>query len=171
VSAKGGKLVTVGRVSGVHGVKGWLKIHSYTEPRGNVAGFPVWVVRRGEREQLLAVEEARAQGRSVVAKLAGIDDRDAALEWVGAQIAVERAQLPPSAPGEYYWTDLEGLEVRASDGEVLGTVDHLLATGSNDVLVIAGERQRLIPFVLGDVVRSVDLEAGLIVVDWPADFE
>src|SRR5690606_439016 len=105
-----------------------------------------------------------------IVKLDGVDDRDAAREWVGAEIAVERRQLPPCGPGEFYWSDLEGLEVRTLEGEVLGTVDHLLATGGNDVLVLAGEKERLIPFVWETVIRSVDLDEGVIVADWAADY-
>lgn len=162
--------MVVGRVSGAHGIKGWLKVRSYTQPAANLAGFSVWRLRRGDGERSVAVREARAAPGGVVAKIEGIDDRDAALAWVGADVAVERSELPPCEPGEYYWIDLEGLEVRTPDGAVLGTVDHLLATGSNDVLVLEGERQRLIPFVRGDVIRSVDLDGGVIVADWPADF-
>ena len=169
MSAQARKLVTVGRVSGAHGVKGWLKIQSFTEPRENLLAYTAWILRRHEREHAAAVEHAQPQGRGVIAKLRGIDDRDAALAWTGAEIAIERSRLPPCGPGEFYWTDLEGLEVRTPEGALLGTVDHLLATGSNDVLVLAGDRQRLVPFINGDVIRSVDLDSRLIVADWPLD--
>jgi 16S rRNA processing protein RimM len=169
VSAKTRNIVVVGRVSAVHGVRGWLKIRSYTEPRDNIAHFPTWILCRNGREQRIEVESVRGQGNAMLAKLSGLDAREEAAQWVGADVAVERSQLPRCAPGEYYWVDLEGLEVRTPQGEVLGTVDHLLATGSNDVLVLSGG-ERLIPFVMGDVIRSVDLEKGLIVADWSADF-
>jgi 16S rRNA processing protein RimM len=159
------KLVTLGRISGVHGVKGWVKVHSYTEPRENIAGFGVWIVSRRGAASALEVEDSRSGGGHVLAKLKGIDDRDEARGWIGAEIAVERAALPQCAPGEYYWADLEGLEVRTLGGEALGKVDHLLATGSNDVLVL-DRAGRLIPFVPGSVIRSVDLDAGVIVADW-----
>lgn len=165
MSAKTDKLVTLGRISGVHGVKGWVKVHSYTEPRSNIAGFGVWIVARSGGTSLLEVEDSRSGGGSVVVKLKGIDDRDEARAWIGAEIAVERAALPECAPGEYYWADLEGLEVRTVDGVALGKVDHLLATGGNDVLVL-DRADRLIPFVPGSVIRSVDLQAGVIVADW-----
>jgi 16S rRNA processing protein RimM len=166
VSANAGKLVIVGRVSGPHGIKGWLKIQSFTEPKDNLLGYPEWVLRGREHEHAAVVEQASARGNAVLVKLHGIDDRDAALAWVGAQIAVPRSRLPACAPGEYYWTDLEGLQVRTPAGEVLGTVDHLLATGSNDVLVLDGERRLLIPFIQGSVIRSVDLDARVIVAEW-----
>jgi 16S rRNA processing protein RimM len=170
VSAKTKKWVTVGRLSGAFGVKGWFKVQSYTEPVASLLGFDAWTLRRQGREREFALEDGSARPADVVAKLRGIDDRDAALEWVGAEVAVPRERLPPAAPGEVYWTDLEGCEVRTTAGSTLGTVDHLVATGAHDVLVVVGERERLIPFVTDAVVKGVDLAARVIVVDWPADF-
>lgn len=160
------RLITLGRISGLFGVKGWVKVQSYTEPRDNIAAFSVWTVTRNGVQSDLRVEHARGHGAAVVAKLEGIDDRDEARAWMGADIAVDRALLPACAPGEYYWADLEGLEVRTPTELSLGTVDYLLATGGHDVLVLKGDRERLIPFVHGTVIRSVDLEAGVIVADW-----
>jgi len=165
VSANTDKRVTLGRISGVHGVKGWVKVHSYTEPRANIAGFGAWTVSRRGVTSVLEVEDSRSGGGNVVVKLKGIDDRDEARTWIGAEITIDRAALPECAPGEYYWADLEGLEVRNVDGVTLGKVDHLLATGGNDVLVL-DRAGRLIPFLPGSVIRSVDLEAGVIVADW-----
>jgi 16S rRNA processing protein RimM len=170
VSAHDGKLVTLGRITGVFGVQGWLKIHSYTEPRDNIVGFDTWTLERDGERTRVAVEAGRRQGAGIVVKLAGIDDRDEAHAWVGADVLVERRALPECAPGEYYWTDLEGLEVRTPSGDTLGRVDHLLATGGHDVLVLDGTPSRLIPFVLGTVIRAVDLEGGIIVADWAADY-
>ena len=161
--------MTLGRISGVFGVKGWVKVHSYTQPRDNVVGFSSWLVKSRAGERRFEVEEGHAQGAGVVAKLRGLDDRDQARELIGAEIVVERSELPACAPGEYYWADLEGLEVRTTEGQVLGKVDHLIATAGHDVLVLAGEPQRLIPFVHGKVIREVDLVAGRIVADWPWD--
>jgi 16S rRNA processing protein RimM len=170
VSAHDGKLITLGRIAGVFGVKGWLKIHSYTDPRDNIVAFDTWTLERDGRHTRVAVEAGRRHGAGVVVKLAGVDDRDAAQACVGADVLVERSALPECAPGEYYWADLEGLEVRTPTGEMLGRVDHLLATGSHDVLVLEGTPARLIPFVLGTVIRTVDLEGGVIVADWAADY-
>jgi len=169
VSAKE-KWVILGRVSGVFGVKGWLKVQSYTEPRDNIVGFGAWTLRMNGVDHAFDVEEGHSHAGSVVAKLHGLDDRDRARDWVGADIVVQREQLPKIAAGELYWTDLEGLEVRTTTGTVLGTVDHLLATGGNDVLVLDSSPRLLIPFVAGDVVKEVDLTAGLIVVDWSPDY-
>ena len=170
MSAKPHRLVTLGRISGVYGVRGWVKVRSYTEPRANIVGFDVWTVRQRGGERAVDVEEGRGHGANVVAKLRGIDDPDEARELIGAEVAVERSALPKCAPGEYYWADLEGLEVVTPDGDRLGTVDHLVATGEHDVLVLAGRSQRMIPFVHGAVIRSVDLDAGVIVADWSPEF-
>jgi 16S rRNA processing protein RimM len=166
VSANLNKLVVLGRISGVFGVKGWVKVHSYTDPRDNVVAYPVWTIRQRGVDRAVEVEDGRGHGGNVVAKLRGVDDPEQARGLMGAEIFVARALLPACEPGEYYWTDLEGLEVRTPSGERMGVVDHLVATGSNDVLVVIGATEQLIPFVLGDVIRSVDLEAGVIVADW-----
>jgi 16S rRNA processing protein RimM len=162
--------VTLGRVSGVFGVKGWLKIRSFTEPRDNLAELGAWTLRLGGADHPFDVEDARSHAGGLVAKLRGLDDRDRAHEWVGADIVVERERLPATAANEFYWADLEGLEVRTESGEVLGRVDHLLATGAHDVLVLRGSRERLIPFVAGRVVKHVDLAAQVIVVDWSPEY-
>jgi 16S rRNA processing protein RimM len=146
VSASKQKWVTLGRVSGVFGVKGWLKVQSYTDPRDNIARYGAWTLRSGGVYKTFGLEDGRSHGGSVVAKLQGLEDRDRAREWVGADVVVERERLPAAAPGELYWTDLEGLEVRTTTGVVLGKVEHLLATGANDVLVLDGQPPRLIPF-------------------------
>jgi len=164
------KWVILGRVSGVFGVKGWLKVQSYTEPRDNIVGFGAWTLRLKGVDHSFEVEEGHSHAGSVVAKLHGLDDRDLARDFVGAEIVVAREQLPAIGADELYWTDLEGLEVRTTTGTVLGRVDHLLATGGNDVLVLDGSPQRLIPFVVGTVVKQVDLGRKLIVVDWSPDY-
>jgi 16S rRNA processing protein RimM len=164
------KYVPLGRVSGVYGVKGWIKVHSFTEPRDNIVRFGEWVLGGEGASRRVAVEAGRCQGRSVVAKLDGVDDRNAAETLIGTTISIERTQLPPCAPGEYYWADLEGLAVHTLDGTPLGRIAHLVATGAHDVIVLDGDGSRLIPFVAGSVVRDVDLESGIVVVDWDASY-
>ena len=164
------KWVILGRVSGVFGVKGWLKVQSYTEPRDNIVGFGAWTLRMNGVDRAFELEDGHSHAGSVVAKLHGIDDRNQARDFVGSDVVVVREQLPATAVGELYWTDLEGLEVRTTTGIVLGKVDHLLATGGNDVLVLDSTPERLIPFIAGAVVKEVDLGLGLIVVDWSPDY-
>ena len=163
-------MVTLGHVCGVYGVHGWVRVHSYTEPRENIAGYDPWYLYRDGAWQPVRVLEVRRHGKGVVALLEGCADRDQAAMLQGVQIAVPREGLPATAPDEFYWHDLQGLRVYTMDGVELGVVDHLLATGANDVLVVHGERERLIPFVQGPVVVDVDLEARCIRVNWDPQF-
>ena len=162
--------MTLGRVSGLFGVKGWLKVHSYTDPLESIVGFETWILRSGNKEQTVELEGGRKQGRTVTVKLKAIDDRDQARALIGAEIAVERNALAPCEPGEYYWIDLEGSAVVTAEGEPLGRLDYVFETGGHDVMVVDGDRQRLIPFVQDKVVREVRLEQRVIVVDWDPTF-
>ena len=166
---RGTQRVTLGRIVGLFGVKGWVKIYSATRPIEDILNYSEWLVGGEGAERRVRLLDGRLQGPGLVALLEGCADRDQARALVGATIAVERAQLPALAEGEYYWCDLEGLRVLTLEGQVLGNVDHLIETGANDVLVVHGERERLLPYT-GEVVRRIDLEAGLIEVDWDADF-
>ena len=157
-------------MTGLYGVKGWIKVHSYTHPRENIVNFSRWTLRQADDHAPVAVEDGRLQGRTVVAKLREIDDRDEARALIGAEITVERGDLPPCDPDEYYWADLEGLGVRTVSGDDLGHVDYLFSTGAHDILVVAGDRQRLIPFVMQNVIHEIDMQRGLIVVDWDPDY-
>lgn len=164
------KWVELGRVSGVFGVHGWVRVFSSTQPRDGILAYPDWHIGREGEWSVRRLEAGHVHGKGIVAKLAGSDDRDSARDLMGKGIAVPRSELPPTAPGEYYWTDLIGLQVFADDGHDLGVVASLMETGANDVLVVNGERERLIPFVMDDVVRCVDLRSGRLVVDWDPEF-
>lgn len=175
--------ITVGRVGPPYGVRGWVKVHSFTEHSTNLLEYDpwyFWVPKSPSGSQGHAVTEdwteapvieAREHGKGLVARFEGCADRDAAARLAGRDIGICRDQLPPAEEGEYYWIDLQGLQVLTLGGESLGVVDHLLATGANDVLVVKGERERLIPFVPGPIVRAVDLEGGTIRVDWDSDYD
>ncbi len=163
-------MVPVGRISGVYGVKGWVRIYSYTEPREAVLEYAPWWIRDAQTWRSHALAEGRRHGKGVVARFEGCVGRDAARELLGREIAVRRTQLPDPGLGGYYWVDLVGLRVQTLDGRPLGTVSRLLETGAEDVLVVGGERERLIPFVMDRVVAQVDLERGVIEVDWDPEF-
>jgi 16S rRNA processing protein RimM len=170
------KLILLGRIHGAFGVRGELKLESFTEPARGILGYQPWLLR-GANGSEREVEGARGRetAKGIVATLPGIDDRDAAEALRGTEVWVPRSALPPPAPGEYYWVDLEGLRVANLDGVDFGTVSHLFATGANDVLVARGAtsedgRERMIPFIVPDYIRSVDFEAGQVTVDWDADF-
>lgn len=162
--------VILGRITGLYGVRGWVKVHSETEPRQNILTYRPWLVRMRGDWVPCQVAEGRAQGKGIVVKLVGFDDRDRAVDLLQCDIAVERSRLPKPRPGEYYWTDLEGLRVETVTGIDLGHIDHLFGTGANDVMVVQGERERLIPFIRGQVVHEVDLAARRMRVDWDPEF-
>lgn len=158
--------VTVGRIAGLFGIRGWVKVISYTEPRDNLIGYDPWLIDLDGTMREFHVTDGKLHGKALIVQLAGIDERDAASRLVGLDITVRREQLPALSQGEYYWADLVGLTVVNQDGVTLGTVDRLIETGANDVLVIAGREEQLVPFVQGDVVTEVDLAGGCIRVAW-----
>ena len=162
-------MIVLGRISAPFGVRGWVKIQLFTQNPEHLLGRPTWSLGRDDSWREINVIEAQAHGNSLIAELAGIESREAAAPLKGMQVAVERARLPPAEENEFYWADLIGLAVRNRQGEVYGEIAEMLATGANDVMVVRGERERLIPFV-GHVVDSVDLKARSVIVDWPADF-
>ncbi len=164
--------IQIGEISGVYGVKGWVKIYSYTQPRENVLHYSPWQLSHRGEVRTLKVMEGRRQGKAVVARLQGIESREQAEALRGARISIERSQLLPLAEGEYYWADLIGLEVFDSLGNSLGKVTNLMETGANDVLLVHGEdgREILIPWIREQVIQEVDLEAGSIRVDWDPDY-
>ncbi len=165
------RLILLGRIVGIHGVQGWVKLESWTEPRTQIFSYLPWVLKNVRGEQEIRGCQGREQGKGLVACIPGVTDRDQAAVWVGSEVWVRRSALPRPQPGEYYWADLEGLEVVTTTGVRLGTVSHLFSTGANDVLVARdGEREHLVPFVTGQFVAEVDLDAGRIVVDWDPDF-
>ena len=133
-----------------------------------ILDYQPWLL--GEDKSPVNIVGGRKQGKGLVALLPGFEDREQAVKLVGQQIFVGRDQLPAIAADEYYWSDLEGLEVRTTKGEVLGRVERLMETGANDVLVIRGQREHLVPFIQGQYVTRVDLEGGLIEVDWDPEF-
>jgi 16S rRNA processing protein RimM len=161
-------MVVLGRIAGVFGVRGWVHVFSETDPIDNILRYGPWHI--GTSGRVYAPIEGKRHGKGLVARLAGCDDRDQAAALVGAEIAVPRDRLPPPRADEFYWIDLEGLAVATLQGSDLGRVDHLFATGANDVICVKGERERLIPFVWGDVVKDVDFAAGRVLVDWDPDF-
>ena len=158
--------IELGRIGAPHGVRGWVRVFSDTDPPENILAYRPWLV--GETEMDLV--DGQRSGKALIARLVGCDDRDAAAALTGKSIAVHRRQLPPPRADEFYWVDLEGLAVQTLEGVELGRVSHLLPTGANDVLVVQGERERLVPFVWEQVVRDVDFAQGRILVDWDPDF-
>ena len=159
----------MGRIGAPFGVKGWIKVQPNTAATSNLLAYGTWWIGSADDWQECAVEDAKVQGGAVIARLAGCEDRDAAALLRGKAVAVPRAALAPAKSGEYYWVDLIGLAVVNDGAQELGRVVGMMQTGANDVMVVQGERERLIPFV-ATVIREVDLAGGTVRVDWDADY-
>jgi len=147
-------------------VQGWVKVHSYTQPLENILKYRQW--RLGD--ELKTVEQGRPHAGGLVAKLKGVDERDAALGLMGRTVAVERSALPKPARGEVYWADLMGCAVLSSSGAELGVIAEVQSNGAQDVMMLKGDKERLIPWVAGPIVKSVDLKSRQVVVEWEADW-
>jgi 16S rRNA processing protein RimM len=160
----------IGRVIGLYGIRGWVKVFSYTHPRENILHYSPWYVQLDHTWQALALIDGRCQGRGIIAQLEGYADPSAAMRLLEAGIAIHRDQLPALEQGDLYWVDLIGLQVISKQGDRLGAVAEMIETGANDVLVVRGEREHLIPFVKEVYVLEVDLSKGYIKVDWEPDF-
>lgn len=169
----------LGRISGVHGVRGWVKVESYAQPPENIVRYQPWRLQLLDNVQDVLALDAKVSGKALVVKLEGIDDRDQALALRQHTILIDAQQLPELEQGQYYWHQLEGLQVVSQfEGTTyhLGKVDKLLETGANDVLVVIADdnsidaRERLIPYLPNQVVSQVDLATGIITVDWDPSF-
>lgn len=165
------RMLTVGRLHGAFGVRGEVKLESFTDPLRAITKYQPWTLRdaRGVERACEGVK-VREGVKGLIASMPGIEDKDAADALRGVDVLAPRSALPPPAAGEYYWVDLEGLRVVNLEGVDFGAVSHLFSTGANDVLVAQGERERMIPFVQPDFIRSVDFDSGIVTVDWDADF-
>lgn len=168
-------LVVLGKITSVHGVRGEVKVYSFTDPIDNLLDYQHWTLKRDAEVRQMELVSGRLQGKVLVAKLKGLDDREVARTYAGFEICVPREQLPDLEDGEFYWYQLVGLKVIDMQGQLLGRLDHLLETGANDVMVVkpcAGsldDRERLLPYT-EQCVQGIDLAAGEMRVDWDADF-
>ena len=163
-------MIVVGRVGAAFGVKGEVHVHSLTDPPDNLVEYSPWYLSSGDDWVERTPATVRGHGRGLVAKFQGVADRDDAVSLVGRDIAVRRDQLAETGEDEHYWVDLLGMTVVTTTGMELGKVEQLMETGANDVLVVQGDRERLIPYLPGDVVKAVRHESACIEVDWDPDF-
>ena len=174
----GASQLTAGKITGCYGIKGWVKIHSYTEPEENLFKLGSWMLKRRGSLEPVEFDQWKRHGKGMVAHIAGVDDRTLAESFKGLNIVVEADSLPALEEGDFYWNQLQGLQVwgrepeTSDDRVLLGTVDYLIETGANDVLVVKAtkdsidDRERLIPYLPGDVIVRVSLEEGIVEVDW-----
>jgi 16S rRNA processing protein RimM len=178
-----GKTV-IGKITAVYGVKGWVKVRSYTDPAENIFDYSPWFlasVGAGSKNMPMVIDDHRVHGKGLVVHIRGIDDRDQAALLCQCLIAVDIGELPALPVGEYYWQQLTGLKVLTSYGGreheplLLGRISSLMETGSNDVMNVSpcegsiDQRERMLPYV-DDYVLKVDLEAGTMLVDWEPEF-
>lgn len=169
--------ITLGKVGAVYGIKGWLKIHSFTdEPEAILDYFP-WSLKLGNKIQTVEITDWRKHNKGLIVKVAGIDDRDDAQALVGSEILTSEAALPELSQGDFYWRDLIGMSVVTNKGYDLGVVSDMMETGANDVLVVKAnlndgfsKKERLIPYLFEQVIESVSIENKQICVDWDPGF-
>ncbi|HIO97413.1 MAG TPA: ribosome maturation factor RimM [Leucothrix sp.] len=171
--------IALGEISGVLGVKGWVKVFSHTDPRVKITEYDQWFLRKKDQDWYsVKVLNGRKQGKNIVAQLEGINSREQAEALKGVQIAIQEGQLEVLPENEYYWKDLIGINVETTQGIDLGKIDWIFNTGSNDVLTIKEvsskdnkERvERLLPFLMDDVVISINIKDNLMIVDWDPEF-
>ena len=159
----------MGRIAAPFGIKGWVKVQPFSDDPGTLMDFESWRIGRGAEQKDYPVEASQDHSNTLVAKLAGIDDRDAAYALRGLEVSVERRHLVPPADDEFYWSDLIGLKAVNREGIELGKIDSLMESGAHDLLVIKGKREYLIPFV-AQFVGKVDVAGGQVEVDWGEDY-
>ena len=163
------ELICVGHILGAQGLNGWVRVFSNTSPRENIVNYSPWFIERGDELKAVGVS-GRTHGKNVLARLDNCEDRGQAEALTGCRIFIDPALLPKLQEGDYYWSDLIGLKVESVQGEPLGVVASILETGADDVLVLSAERERLIPFVIGDIVHEIDIDRQRMVVDWLPDY-
>ena len=169
--------IILGKVGAVYGIKGWLKIHSFTGDTEAILDYFPWSLKLGNNTQTVEITDWRKHNKGLIVKVAKIDDRDEAQALVGSEILVSEATLPDLPQGDFYWRDLIGMSVVTNKGYDLGVVVDMMETGANDVLVVKAnlndgfsKKERLIPYLLEKVVESVSIENKQICVDWDPGF-
>ncbi len=159
--------IIIGRISGVYGVKGWVKINSYTRPKKNILDYLPWLVKLNDVWQEIGTEKPQWKDQTLLVKISSVDTPETARKFTCCDLAVMRERLPPLGRKQYYWYDLIGLEVLNQEGVSLGKIKTLIETGANDVLVINDDKDKiLIPFIKGVYIKDVDLQAGFVKVEW-----
>jgi 16S rRNA processing protein RimM len=168
--------IRLGSINGTYGLKGWVKVFSYTDPIEAILDYSPWILRKGGAEREITIKDGQASGKRLIVQVEGIDTRDQAEDLIGYEVRVNVDAMPDLEEGELYWFQLEGLSVENSSGEALGKIAQMLETGANDVMVVdptdhsIDKQQRLIPYLEGNVVKEVDQEIGVVIVDWDSDY-
>tara|TARA_Y100000590_G_scaffold292006_1_gene328739 strand:- start:779 stop:1297 length:519 start_codon:yes stop_codon:yes gene_type:complete len=161
--------IILGKIIGHFGVKGWLKVYSHTQPREEITKYKLIYVYLEGNYELIGDSEWNSSGKNILLKLDKTSDRESASKYINLDLVIDRTNLPDLPEGRYYWNDLEGIQVKNIHGNSLGTISHMIETGSNNVVVLSDDR--LIPFVLNDVVKEVDLKNRIMIVEWDWDWD
>lgn len=170
MSPNADRYISVGKVGAPYGLDGAVKIISFTEHPEDIFDYDPWYINKNGQWFEMSLEGDAVQGKYLIAQFIGCEDRDVAQQWTNCEIAVRRSQLPDLPAGKYYWSDLEGLTTKTTNGLTLGVVDEVMETGANPVLVIQGEKRHLVPYLPERVIKEVNLALNYIIVDWDADF-
>ena len=162
------KTINIGKVIGLHGVKGWLKILSFSSPPENIFNYKSLIISNKYINQIFHIEDSRKQGKKILIKLDNIDDRTSAESLEESDIYIQRSDLPQLSEDTYYWEDLLGFNVFNQNNIKIGNVDSFIETGSNDVLIVktAKNKNILIPFIMNKSIKVVNIESHCITVDW-----
>ncbi len=162
------KKIYLGKITGAHGIKGWLKIQSFSSPPENILTYQSWIINNKGEEDFYSIEQGRKQNNKIVVKLEKIDDRNTAESLINSKIQILRSDLPKLSNENYYWSDLVGLSVLNSEETVIGKIESLIETGANDVMVIITlkDERILIPFVMHEIIKEVNVELSYIKIDW-----
>ena len=166
------EIIVLGKISGLFGIKGWVKIYSETRPKEGICDYSAFNLQINGKWQHCEVEAIKPQSKTIIAKFKNINSPEEAQLLQGATIGLAASELPKLDQNTYYWRDLIGSQVKNHEGVDFGIVDAILETGANDVLVIkdVDNKERLVPFTVGHAIVSVNHEQKLIIVDWDADF-
>lgn len=168
--------VLIARIGAAFGIKGWVKLISFSSPKDNILNYQTFLTPQGSSLVELEIDQSKAQGKGIVAHIKGCDDRNLTQDFIGKDLYIKKTLLPDLNENEYYWHQLEGMRVKTASGDDLGVVDHLLETGANDVLVVKPDElsidkeERLIPYLYEQVIDSISLDQGLITVHWERDY-
>lgn len=162
--------IIVGRFGKPHGIKGLITVISFTEPRDNIMHYTDWHVRMNGQWQPLKLLHLEMNNKFILAQVEGYQEREDAGRLTNADIAIDRQQLPALQQGDYYWHQLEGMQVVNQEGIALGTIQDIMPTGSNDVLIVVGEKRHLIPYLPGTSIIDINDTTRVMTVDWDADF-
>ena len=164
------KYIIIGKLGKIHGLNGWLNLYPETKPADKILDYkPLYCMLLSEWQKM-NVDDIKSYGNHFLLHIQGIDNPEDAKKYVGKEIAILRDQLAKLRQGEYYWTDLEGVTVINQNNIELGTIDHLMETGSNDVMVVVGKKRYLIPYIRKQVIIDIDLDTKIMHVNWDEEF-